>query len=1022
MMRLLKNVGGVKRFCSNPKFSLTSKRKELIRKYQVAAASAKTSNSEVFDEGDCIEGFIVKRRYDVPDLFIRCFELEHLNSGAQYLHLQREDSNNVFGVGFKTIPFDSSGVAHILEHLVLCGSEKYPCRDPFFKMLNRSQATYINAFTGADYTFYPFSTMNNSDYKNLMSVYLDAVFQPKLRNLDFLQEGWRLENETVGDPTTPIIFKGVVFNEMKGAFSENCNVFYMNVLNNLMPSHTYGVVSGGDPLKIPSLTYNNLKNFYSDYYHPSNARFYSYGNFPLRNNLRFINEEYLFKVGKVVSKHSEKSEVPSEPRWLEPKRKHIYCQKDVMADPEKQSFIDISHACCDITDIQECFVLEIISSLLLEGPNSALYKSLVEPGIASGFNPVTGYINYTKTTALNVALQGLNEKDFDWAVDTFDKSIEQVVQKGFDQRQLEGILHSIELSIKHQSADFGMKLLHFVNSVWNHGGSVQNLLNINNRLSFLRKDMANNPKYLQEIVEKYLKNNSHRLVLTMSPQENFDSILRQEESDLLKTKIESLEEKDIEAIQSTSLSLKDHQERKEDASVLPTLTMADINKEIERVDLKHTTMSGVPVQISVQPTNGLVYVRGLINAHHLSDECKLMLPLFCYVATEMGTASKNYREMDLLIKSVSNSFNFSHNIVENLSNVRGFEESIMFSSFGLNRNLEAMLNLWLELLHNMSVDQAERFKTLVTILAADCLNGIADQGHMYSMNLSASLVSPAFQRKELSSGITYVKKLQEISQSDPEKSLHLLKIISTQLLNKERLRTALNFSPTDEDTVLKHHSSFCDSLRGSFKEANYETFDSLIADSSNKGVHHVIPFQIGYAAKSSVTVPFEHSEFASLAVLCQLLSAKYLLPVVREKGGAYGAGCKITNGGVMNFFSFRDPNPVQTLDVFDQSLSWVMKKEFSKNDIQEAKLGVFKNLDLPVPPGNKGLAAFISGLSDDKLQRYRTSLINVTDEDVIRAAEKYLNLDSNLQQGRAVIGPLSKNVLLRNNESWEIIE
>ncbi|XP_022201807.2 presequence protease, mitochondrial [Nilaparvata lugens] len=1015
MMRLLlNNVGGLKRFCSSPKLPLTS-----IRKSHIAAQNAERSNSEVYAEGDCIEGFIVKRRYDVPDLFLKCIELEHLKSGAEYLHLQREDSNNVFGIGFKTIPFDSSGVAHILEHLVLCGSEKYPCRDPFMKMLNRSQATYINAFTGPDYTFYPFSTMNNSDYKNLMSVYLDAVFRPKLRNLDFLQEGWRLENETIDDPNSPIIFKGVVFNEMKGAFSENVNVFYMNVLNNLMPSHTYGVVSGGDPLKIPSLTYDNLKRFYSDYYHPSNARFYSYGNFPLRHNLRFINEEYLSKVDKVESK---KSEVPSESRWLEPKRKHIYCQKDVMADPEKQSYIDISHACCDITDIQECFVLELVSTLLLDGPNSALYKSLVEPGIASGFNPVTGFTNFTKTTALNVALQGLNDKDFDWAINTFDKSIEEVIEKGFDQRQLEGILHNIELSIKHQSEDFGIKMLTFVNSVWNHGGSVRTLLNVNDRLTSLKKDMTDDSKYLQKIVEKYLKNNSHRLILTMSPKENFDSILQQEESDLLKTKIESLEEKDIEAMRSTNLLLKDHQDKKDDVSVLPTLTMADINKEIERVDLKNITLSGVPVQMSLQPTNGLVYVRGLINAHHLSDECKLMLPLFCHVATEMGTASKDYREMDLLIKSVSESFNFSHNIVESLNNVRGFEESVMFSSFCLNRNLEEMLSLWLGLFHYMAVDQAERFKTLVTILAADCLNGIADQGHAYSMNLASSLVSPAFQRKELSSGITYVKKLQEIAQSDPEESLHFIRIISSQLLNKERLRTALNFSPPDEDNVLKHHSSFCDALSGSFRESNYETFDSLIADSSNKGVHHVIPFQIGYAAKSCVTVPFEHSDFAPLRVLCQLLSAKYLLPVVREKGGAYGSGCRITNGGVINFFSYKDPNPVQSLDVFDQSLTWLMKKEFSKNDIQEAKLGVFKSLDLPVPPGNKGLSAFISGLSDDKLQRHRTSLINVSEEDVMRAAQKYLNLDSNLPEGRAVIGPLNKNVLKRSNESWQIIE
>ncbi|KAG8138805.1 hypothetical protein E2320_001597 [Naja naja] len=250
----------------------------------------------------------------VPEFSLTAVKLNHDETGAQYLHVAREDSNNLFSVQFRTTPMDSTGVPHILEHTVLCGSERYPVRDPFFKMLNRSLSTFMNAFTASDYTLYPFSTQNPKDFQNLLSVYLDAVFFPSLRLLDFWQEGWRLEHESPADPRSPLTFKGVVFNEMKGAFADNERVFSQHLQNKILPDHTYAVVSGGDPLKIPDLSWEQLKHFHATHYHPSNARFFTYGNFPLELHLKQIHEEALCKFQKIEPNTS----VPPQKIWDKP--------------------------------------------------------------------------------------------------------------------------------------------------------------------------------------------------------------------------------------------------------------------------------------------------------------------------------------------------------------------------------------------------------------------------------------------------------------------------------------------------------------------------------------------------------------------------------------------------------------------------------------------------------------------------------------------------------------------------------
>lgn len=1001
------------------KFSLLGKNYSQTHSKLQHLKVAPSSTQSDFQEGREIEGFTVQQVCDVPEFQLKAIRLLHEDTGAQYLHLQRDDSNNVFSINLRTTPFDSTGVPHILEHTTLCGSKKYPCRDPFFKMLNRSLATFMNALTGPDYTLYPFATLNNKDYYNLMSVYMDAVFNPQLKELDFKQEGWRLEHENVDDPNSPIIFKGVVFNEMKGSLTDNQRVFGETLMNKILPSHTYGVISGGDPLDIPQLTYEQLKDFHSQYYHPSNARFYSYGNFPLKNNLKFLSENYLQKYGKVTNKYSDLTKVPSEPRWTSGKEEHIHGKVDSMAaTPEKQSTLAVSYLCSDINDLNETFVLQFLSQLLVSGPNSSFYKSLVEPNIGSGFSPVTGYEGQIKDTLFAVGLLGLNPKDFGWVVETCDKTINDVIKEGFDQKRIDAILHSIELNTKHQSSDFGLRCLFNLVSLWNHDGDIVGALKVDEMTKTFKDTISKNPRYLQEKVDQYFKQNNHKLTLKMTPDDQYEQKKLLLEKSLLETKLSTLTPKAKTKVYEDGLKLREAQDAPQDTECLPSLKINDLKKDVECDELGHVNFSGVPVQVNVQSTNHITYVRGLLNASHLTKDVKAFLPLFTSVATKMGTKNYDYQKFDQLAQLKTGGLSMSLQVTENKNNTNSYEDGVLFSSYALDYNVENMFNLWEELFNNLSIKDRSRLETLMKSGAANMVSSLADHGHLYAMSASAALVNPAALRSEQNGGLSYVRWLCNIVQQNKyDEALNSLQDISKSILNKKSLRMAVNLSSEHQSEIESKVGSFIDSISGSFENTFKFVTENTVENESKPCVHYDTPLPVSYTSKSIPTVCYTHQDYAPLRILCRLLSSKYLLPTVREKGGAYGAGARLSQSGVISFFSYRDPKPAQTFKTFDTSLDWIMKKNFSEQDVEEAKLGTFQSVDAPVAPGARGMRNFLYGISEEEFKKHRLQLMKVTQEDLMEVASKYLNL--NTCEGRVLLGPSNQEVSQREGEKWQ---
>uniref|UniRef100_A0A669EAC1 Pitrilysin metalloproteinase 1 n=1 Tax=Oreochromis niloticus TaxID=8128 RepID=A0A669EAC1_ORENI len=905
-----------------------------------------------YQPGQKIHGFTVKEVVAVPDLFLTAVKLTHDKTGAQYLHAARDDSNNLFSVQFRTTPMDSTGVPHILEHTVLCGSEKYPCRDPFFKMLNRSLSTFMNAFTASDYTMYPFSTQNGKDFQNLLSVYLDAVFFPCLREQDFWQEGWRLENEDPTDPNSPLVFKGVVFNEMKGAFSDNERLYAQHLQNKLYPNHTYSVVSGGEPLAIPDLTWEQLKQFHATHYHPSNARFFTYGDLPLEPHLKQIQEEALSKFDRI----NPKTEVPSQPRWTSPKEDHVTCSPDPLApDPNKQNTVCVSY---------------------LLGEN------------------------------------------------------------GFEERRIKALIHKLEIQIKHQTTNFGLSLASYIASSWNHDGDPVELLRISDSVAKFRQALKENPHFLQEKVRQYFKENTHRLTLSMSPEESYLEKQAKAEEEKLQKKIEVLSDSDRKQIYEKGLDLLAAQSQTQDVSCLPALKVSDIEPTIPITPVQISTAGGVPVQYCEQPTNGLVYFRALCNLNTLPEDLRVFVPLFCSVITKMGCGALDYRQQAQQMELRTGGMSVSTQVITDCNELDTYEQGILLSSSCLERNLPHMFQLWSDIFISPHFDDEERLRVLVMQSAQELANGIAYSGHLYAMTRAGRHLTPAGDLQETFGGmeqVTFMKRTAAMA--DLSQIIRTLPRIKIHLFNPDNMRWVYN-TPAIVSDAAAHLEGFIKDVAKNRKErkpVRPNIIEKPINPLDDSGPRRKLiseptfhpcpmktffqmPFPVNFVSESIRTVPFSHKDYASLCILARMMTAKFLHGEIREKGGAYGGGAKI-GGGLFTFYSYRDPNTVQTLSAFGNGIDWAKSGKFTQQDIDEAKLSVFSAVDSPVAPADKGMGQFLSGVTDEMKQSHRQRLFAVDHKNLVDVAERYLSAGQKTC-GVVILGP--ENDVIKKDPSWII--
>uniref|UniRef100_A0A671NIE0 Pitrilysin metalloproteinase 1 n=1 Tax=Sinocyclocheilus anshuiensis TaxID=1608454 RepID=A0A671NIE0_9TELE len=909
--------------------------------------------------GQKIHGFTVKEVTAVPDLFLTSVKLSHDATGAQYLHAARDDSNNLFSVQFRTTPMDSTGVTHILEHTVLCGSQRFPCRDPFFKMLNRSLSTFMNTSR----TFY--SVINSTS----IGCEKDMLFF-------FRQEGWRLEHKTPTDPSSRLMFKGVVFNEMKGEFSL---LLLLHVL--------------------------------------------------------FVNARYTHKTLRLF---------PSQTHWDKPRVDHVTCRPDALApDPMKQNTLCMSYLLGDITDTFETFTLSLLSSLMISGPNSPFYKALIEPEIGSDFSSSVGFDGSTRQASFTIGLQGMAEADTETVKHIIAQSIDDIIATGFEEEQIEALLHKIEIQMKHQSTSFGLALASYIASCWNHDGDPVQLLKISENVSRFRQCLKENPRYLQDKVQHYFKDNTHRLTLTMSPDERFLEKQAEAEEQKLQQKIQNLSDADHKDIYEKGLQLLAVQSTTQDASCLPALKVSDIEPIIPYTPVQLGTAGGVPVQCCEQPTNGMVYFRAMCNLNSLPEDLKIYVPLFCSVITKLGCGELDYRQQAQRIELKTGGMSVSPQIIPDTDDLDLYEQGIILSSSCLDRNLPDMFQLWSDIFNRLTdaessvyifsphFDDEQHLRVLVMMSSQELSNGISYSGHMYAMTRAARTLVPTADLQETFGGMDQVKFMKSIAEmTDLTSVLRKLPWIKRHLLNPENMRCAVNATPQKMSDAAGEVERFMGNIAANRKERKpvrptvvERALDPQAASSEphfkpcQMKTYFQLPFNVNFVSECVRTVPFSHADYASLCILARMMTAKFLHGEIREKGGAYGGGARMGGGGLFSFYSYRDPNSTQTLSAFRGGVEWARAGKFTQQDINEAKLSVFSAVDAPVAPSDKGLGCFLNGITDELKQRYRERLFAVTDKNLIDVAGRYLGVGQQTC-GVAILGP--ENESIRKDPSWVV--
>lgn len=957
-------------------------------------------SSTSYNVGDVIHGYKLEKVDFVKELNIKPYYLIHQLTGAEHLHIQKDgDSNNVFSVSLRTTPKNSTGVAHILEHLALCGSKKYAVRDPFFKMTTRSLATFMNAFTGPDCTIYPFSTQNKKDFENLLSVYTDAVFFPRLRPVDFRQEGWRLEHEKPNKKETPIVLKGVVYNEMKGVFSSSASIYGRQVLNNLFPDTTYRYESGGDPEIIPLLSHDELKKFHQLHYHPSNAKFFTYGDLPLDHHLKLINEMVMSKFTE-NSQAREQSIVNEQELWDKPKTVDIECPLDPLsASPDKQTTTSISYLLpCTITNYNEMFSLQLLSNLLTDGPNAPFYKNLIESGLGSDYSPSTGFGNYTKQPYFSVGLQNIQKEDTEQVHNIIENTFKEVAENGFPQERIDAALHNIELGLKHISGNFGLRLMMSFASTWNHEGDAVDFLKVNKYVNMFKKNLEEDDKFWNKLINKYFLNNNHKLMLNMNPDSKFEDKRKEREQNLIESKISALSDVDMQTVLYEGMELMKIQNTHDETSTLPCLEPAkDISKDLKyKTELKFESYKGVKTQICEQPTNEVVYFRALSNIKEniLSTDLIDYMPLFCDVATKLGAGKYNRHEFFQKMQLSTGGLNVSMLLNPSMKEFDSFNKEIFLGSHCLRRNVDSMFDLWTSIFQQIHFHENKDYLfQLIKASAAELSDGISHSGHMYAMKRAAAPLSKLNSLDEKLSGLTYVARMKDIASKEPvELVAGKLQTIASSIFDPFNIKCAVNAETDALESTNKAIRQFIDTTQEFNHSHNVGANDSKRGDYEKTQVEDIkFPFATHYVAKSYVTVPKLHEDFAKLVIMSKLISSKYLLREVREKGGAYGVGARMSVSGMLNFFSSRDPNTTKTMEIFDESAEWVVKaEEYADKDIEESKLGVFQEVDKPVDPGRRGMNYFTCGETDEMRQEYRRRLLEVTMDDVVEVANKYL--------------------------------
>lgn len=937
------------------------------------------------------------RSQRIESLNVDVEEYQHKVTGAQHYHLSADNDENVFLVGLRTIPTDSRGVAHILEHTALCGSERFPVRDPFFMMIRRSLNTFMNAFTGTDYTAYPFASKNKKDFNNLLDVYLDAVFFSRLDELDFAQEGHRVEFAIADDPKSDLVYKGVVFNEMKGAMSSPVSLLWQTISKYVFPNTTYHFNSGGDPEHIPDLTYEQLKAFYQTHYHPSNAVFMTYGDIPAADHQAMFEDKVLSKFTKLDAHIS----VEDEKRYYSPIAVTESYALEEPGDTSGKTHILLSWLLGKSTDLEQQLKAQLLSSVLLDNSASPLRQALETSELGSAPSPVCGLEDSNREMSFMCGIEGSDPQHAQAIEDLVLKVLTDVAENGIEQSQVEAVLHQLELSqreIRGEHYPYGLQLILGGMSAAMHRGDAIAQLNLDPVLKKLHQDIQD-PDFIKQLARELLLDNPHRVRLTLQPDQQLAGRRDTAEAARLSEIKAGLSDTDKQEIVSLAKALADRQQQEDDESILPKVGLEDIPDEMHIAEGDETQVGHLPTAFYPQGTNGLVYQQIVIDLPALDPELVEILPLFTQCFTELGCGDKDYLETQAWQASVAGSVNAYSKIRGKVDDNQAVTAFFVLSGKALAYNQQALIELLQETLLHPRFDEAERIKELVGQICAYQEQSVTGNGHSLAMMAASAGISPGAAMAEQLHGLTGLQCVKQLDKTlqDPQQSQAAVKTLADKF---QRLHQLLLSAPRRLLAVgeAEHRESLLGDLRTRWQDSEVaaDSTDSFVPQLENHSVKQVwlANTQVNFCAKAYPTVAMAHPDAPVLSVLAGYLRNGYLHRVIREQGGAYGGGAsQDSSNGAFRFFSYRDPRFSETLADFDAAVDWVKNEAPQWSQVEEAILGVIGAIDKPSSPAGEATQAYhsnLQGYSKAHRQQFRSRVLKVTGDDLQRVAATYL--------------------------------
>lgn len=950
----------------------------------------------LFQPGKNYKNFKVLKKKEIVELRSTLYELVHIPTGAQIMHLENDDIENVFCLSFQTLPESSNGVAHILEHTVLCGSEKYPIKDPFFAMNRRSLNTYMNALTGSDFTCYPAATQVPKDFYNLLEVYLDAVFKPTLKETSFLQEGHRLEFSAPEDPSSPLIYKGIVFNEMKGSQSSPETRMWRAIMHHLFPDTPYGFNSGGDPQEITRLSYQELLEFFKTYYHPGRCLFYFYGNLPLSDHLDFL-EKHAFQG---ISKIPSLPPIPKQKRFTQPvivKETYPITQ---LEDPNDKTLICLGWLTCPIQEQQDALALLVLDLVLMGTDASPLKHALLRSGLCKQADAMVDFdIN---ELPFLIVCKGCKTENASALSKFIMSTLKQIAEEGFPQRLIDAAIHQLEFSrseIGGGHTPFGLSLFLRGGLLKQHGVNPEAGLLIHALFETLRQ-CSEDPKYLPQILTRYLINNPHRVELRLEP----DALLAARELEIEKASLEAIHaaltpEEAQKIIETTAeLAFLQEQQEKEDIEVLPKVTLLDVSSDIREFALVEDLLNQTLIYHHPCFTNQIVYADYHFDLPYISEKDFPLLRLFASFLPELGNNQGDYKTILENIQEHTGGVGAMLSLHLQANDYHSFKPAIGFRGKALYRKVDKLFPLMKEMLASADFSDSVRIKELLLQHHTSLENSLNSNALKYATNLSTIGISKASQISNAWYGMDYVLSIRKIVkefESNPASLIKAFQSLQETLLGLSGGQLVL--SCDDEMFKFLKREDFFGLCTASNKlhkpwEAD---FDSAKIFSHGR----IISAPVAFNSLTYKSLPYTHAEAPVLSIAAHLFENKSLHRRIREQGGAYGAGA--TNNptaGQFTFYSYRDPHIASTFKAFHESIERIAMGGFTPRDLEEAKIGILQNLDAPIPPGARASLAFSwkrSGKEFDARRSYREVLLSTRVDDVKKTVQKHFYSQDN---------------------------